>query len=84
MRGSEALTAPPPDSAGGLKDLRKRAGEYLCRGADAIRDAAGYIFRGDEEAMKRYPCLYKNQAPRTQKPEEESEPEGAPLESAEA
>jgi glycine/D-amino acid oxidase-like deaminating enzyme len=43
-----------------VKDLRSRAGEYLCRGAETIRRAAGFIYYEDPDSMERYPSLWRS------------------------
>ena len=54
----EHLSSVPPQEIAAHRDLRNRAGEYLIRGVEDIRDAARYVFRKDQDAMKRYPSLY--------------------------
>ena len=40
------------------RDLRDRAATYLKSGVEAVRAGAAFLYRGDEEAMKRYPTLF--------------------------
>lgn len=54
------LTANKHPELEALKELRSRAGEYLCQGAETIRRAAEYLCDEDDEAMERYPSLYRN------------------------
>jgi hypothetical protein len=61
----QSLTATPFGTIDELKDLRNRAGEYLRRGAEDIRDGASYVFRKNPAAFSRYPSLHKIQYPTT-------------------
>ncbi len=75
----EGLTAVPAEELVAKKDLRSRAAEYLCRGADDIRDAAAYVFRKTPAALSRYPSLYSVRGPARKNKEnpEVEEPSGA-------
>ncbi len=67
----QATVAVPDGEIARLRDLRNRAGEYLCRAVDDIRDAAKYVFRHDEKHLDRYPSLYKNNFQRRAKAPEQ-------------
>ncbi len=54
----DAMTSVPAGDVAEIRDRRDRAGEYLRRAVDDIRDAAAYVFRKDPESMERYPSLY--------------------------
>jgi hypothetical protein len=41
-----------------VRSLRHRAAEHLRRGIEAIREAAGYVFRNDPRQLERYPSLF--------------------------
>ncbi len=71
----DAMTAVPASDIAELKNTRDRAGEYLRRGVDDIRDAAAYIFRSDPEAVERYPSLFTRGASKRKRPAKaETEP----------
>ena len=53
-----AMTDTEESSVSDLRDIRNRAGEYLRRAVDDIRDAALYIFRYDDDVQERYPSIY--------------------------
>lgn len=53
-----AMTEKSDSSVSDLRDLRNRAGEYLRRAVDDIRDAALYVFRKDNDVNERYPSLF--------------------------
>jgi hypothetical protein len=59
------------------RDLRNRAAEYLRRGVDDIRAAAGFVFRNDPEALESYPGLFSGRKRRGGMQAEE--PEAADL-----
>jgi hypothetical protein len=75
----QATVAVPDGEIARLRDLRNRAGEYLCRAVDDIRDAARYVFRNDERAMNRYPSLYKTKYQKRVKAPEPTIEEETPL-----
>ncbi len=64
----DAMTAVPASEITQLRDTRDRAGEYLRRAVDDIRDAAAYIFRNDSESLERYPSLYTRGASKKKPP----------------
>jgi hypothetical protein len=66
-----ATVAVPDGEIARLRDLRNRAGEYLCRAVDDIRDAGKYVFRYNEKHLDRYPSLYKNNFQRRAKAPEQ-------------
>jgi hypothetical protein len=70
----EGLTAVPAKELNALKDLRSRAGEYLCRGAEDIRDAADYVFRKKPAALSQYPSLYVPRGPSRSKSKSDEQP----------
>ena len=58
--GNQLLDAVGPsrdETVKAVQNLRDHAGEYLRRGIEDIRTAAGFIFRNDEKHMSRYPNL---------------------------
>ena len=59
VRILRAYTENDESNIRSLRDLRDRAGEYLARAVDDIRDAALYHFRNDPDAADRYPTLFK-------------------------
>lgn len=78
----DAMTTTEVSSVAELRDLRNRAGEYMRQAVDDIKDAAQYVFRHDEEALKRYPSLFtghwanrkKRTSPQTEATQEQSNP----------
>jgi hypothetical protein len=70
----QSLTATPIGTVDELKDLRNRAGEYLRRGAEDIRDAAEYVFRKDPSAFSRYPSLHIPRGPSRKHAETDESP----------
>jgi hypothetical protein len=72
----EGLTAIPAKEMNARKDLRNRAGEYLCRGAEDIREAAFYLFRKKPAALTRYPSLYIARGPARKKADGDEQTEG--------
>ena len=50
-----------------MKRLRYQAAEYLRRGIEEVRAAAGYIFRNNPKQMERYPSLFVRKRRKTDK-----------------
>ncbi|MBN2530389.1 MAG: hypothetical protein JXR76_28635 [Deltaproteobacteria bacterium] len=62
-----AMADKTDSSISDLRDLRNRAGEYVRRAVDDIRDAALYVFRKDGDVNDRYPSLFTGRIERRRK-----------------
>ncbi len=59
--GASILQAMSPSSkeeVDYVRDLRKRAAEYLRRGIEELREGASYIYRNNQAKMDRYPSMF--------------------------